>query len=180
MVGTIIPSLIAPEVVSVQPIDNRVGMINILEYQYGNDKGAARNGQTFASPLAYQGMDKEYTSSAVTDEYQTSKTVDGTVIVEANWGPVIPGTIIAQNANTGDYLTVDSIDGKNIVFNGLATDTDVILSYRYDNESVPVQSPQIKLNIKSLPVETKARKLSAIWAFDAQYELSKELTCKVA
>lgn len=168
MVGTIIPSLIAPEVVSVQAIDNRVGMINILEYQYGSNKGAAERDKTFASPLFYNGMNEEYTTGHVTIE-ATREQVTAKVI-NPDWKPVLKAYNLSQSKEL--KINEDGTIGDN---NGDATFKagDVIV-YTYDNETVPVQSPQIKLNIKSLPVETKARKLSAIWSFDAQYELSKE------
>lgn len=160
MVATLMPTLIAPEVVSVQAVDNRVGMINILEYQYGSNKGAAKNGETFASPLGYQGMNTEYTSSTVTEV----ATADNTHTPA--WTPVKSAFNATQNVAltvgaTGDTITGTIAEGDTIV-------------YIYDNETVAVQSPQLKMNIRSLPITTKSRKLSAIWSFDAQYELTKE------
>lgn len=163
MVGTVVPSLIAPEVVSVQAIDNRVGMVNILQYQYGSDKGSAKAGQTFASPLGYQGMNPYYTTSSV----------DGEEVVgnQLQFAPVKPDTlrVIDTNGKLVEGLTVDA-DGK--ITGDVPEGAKAY--YLYDNETVPVKAPQIKLDVKSIPIETKARKLAAIWSFDAQYELSKE------
>lgn len=169
MVGTLIPSLIAPEVVSVQAIDNKVGMINILEYQYGSNKGSAQAGQTFASPLAYQGMNPYYTTASVDGEDMIAGG-DGKYYLQ--YTPVKPGTlrVIRKDQLVDSGITlVDAFTGE---INGVQ-DGDKVY-YLYDNETVPVTAPQIKLDIKSLPIETKSRKLSAIWSFDAQYELSKE------
>ena len=164
MVSTIMPSLIAPEIVSVQALDNRVGMINILEYQYGSNKGSAKLGETFASPLGYQGMNTHYTAASV----------DGEVITDGQeklaYAPVKTGSVrvMREGKLVTEGITVEE-DGT---FTGLQTGD--LVYYLYDNETVPVNAPQIKLDIKSIPIETKARKLSAIWSFDAQYELSKE------
>lgn len=167
MVSTLIPTMIAPEVVSTQAIDNRVGMINILEYQYGSDKGSAKAGQTFASPLGYQGMNPYYTTASV----------DGEVLDANNpylaYTPVKPDTLRVIDGTTGTVkqgvTLVDAFTGE---VSGIATGDTAY--YLYDNETVPVTAPQIKMNIKSLPIETKARKLAAIWSFDAQQELAKE------
>lgn len=164
MVATLIPNLIASDLVSVQAVDNRVGMINILEYQYASNKGAARDGQIFSSPLAYQGMNEEYTSSAVTETIEDSQT-------HLKWTPVREGTLHVYRAGSEvSGVTVDA-EGK---LGGTAVQSGDVATYLYDNETAPVTAPQFKLNIRSLPVETKSRKLAAVWAFDAQYELLKE------
>lgn len=165
MVGTVIPSLIAPDVVSVQALDNRVGMINILEYQYGSDKGSAKAGQTFASPLAYQGMNPYYTTSSV----------DGETLSEG-------ATKLAYTGVKPDTLRVYSPEGNELE---VECDEEGNLTgdipegskafYLYDNETVPVSSPTMTMNITSIPIETRSRKLSAVWSFDAQYEMNKEL-----
>mgnify|MGYP004443872109 CR=1 FL=1 len=174
MVGTIMPSLIAPDLVSVQAIDNKVGMINVLEYQYGSDKGSAANGQVFASPLGYQGMNPYYTTASVDGEalksgVETPQTLQYT--------PVKEGTLRIVD-DTGAMLTETTdytITGNDVKLTATGKEkTGLKAYYLYDNETVPVIAPQIKLDIKSIPIETKSRKLSAIWAFDAQYELSKE------
>lgn len=166
MVASLIPNLIASDLVSVQAIDNRVGMINILQYVYGTDKGGAKEGQVFSSPLAYQGMDQEYTSSSVTVTVTEGDLNEG--VYTAEWTPVKH----AYNMTKGSAIEpVVAADGTT-TFAGL-TAGDKIL-YVYDNESVPVKSPTMKLDVKSIPVTTQSRKLTAIWAFDAQYELMKE------
>lgn len=164
MVATLIPNLIAPDLVSVQAIDNKVGMINILEYQYANNKGVATTGQTFASPLAYQGTDVDYSSATIKSEVITEGQTHLT------WIPVKPNSFHAYRAGTPlEGITVD-VDGK---ITGDIQAGDVV-SYFYDNETAPVNAPSIKLDIRSIPVETKSRKLKAIWSFDAAYELTKE------
>lgn len=163
MVATLVPNMIASDLVSVQAIDNRVGMINILEYQYGSNKGAAKDGQVFASPLAYQGMAPDYTSAATSETLTSGQT-------ELSWKPVRPETLHVYRAGVEvNGITVD-VEGK---LTGAVQEGDIV-TYLYDNETVPVAAPTMKLDIRSIPVETKSRKLAAIWSFDAQYELMKE------
>lgn len=175
MVGTIVPSLIAPDVVSVQAVDNRVGMINILQFQYGSDKGGAKEGDVFASPLAYQGMDKSYTSSHIDGE---DIAVDATGATTLAWGPIRQGSVTFYDASgapvgrDGDGTVVVNYGTGEVT--GLTGLNAVSAAYTYDNETVPVKTPTMKMDIKSLPITTQSRKLSAVWAFDAAYELEKE------
>lgn len=166
MVASLMPNLIAPDVVSVQALENRVGMINVLSYAYGSDKGGVKNGQVFSSPMAYEGMDQEYTSSSVTVTMTAEDLKEGKYFPD--WTPVLH----AFNMTTGTALEVKEDENGNTYFEGLTEGQKVL--YVYDNETVPVKSPTLKLDIKSMPVTTKSRKLSAVWSFDAQYELQKE------
>jgi len=176
MVTTLTANLIAPEIVSTQALDNRVGMINILQFAYGSDKGSARNGEVFASALGYQGMNESYSAASV----------DGEDLVQADDGkfylsytPVKEGTVRIQDASTGAFsdATVVNPDTGEISGTGVVAGNKAY--YLYDNETVPVNAPMIKMNIKSLPITTKARKLRAVWSFDSQYELQKELNLRI-
>lgn len=155
--------------------------INILEYQYGSDKGQAKEGQVFSSPLAYNGMNPSYSSSYIDGE--TVDAVDAaTDTYTLKWQPAVANTVVVRDGATGavkEGITTSTDDNGNLVLNGKLDEGDQIF-YRYNNEQVPVDSAKIKLDIRSLPVETRSRKLSAIWSFDAQYELTKELETGLA
>lgn len=135
-------------------------MINILEYQYADNKGAAVNGQTFASPLAYQGTEVNYSSSKVAHEGVDVLNEDGTYAPK--WKPVRGKGYVMKDGQAPTEITLNT-DGN---FTGVEVGDEV--TYYYDNETVPVDAPSIKLDIRSLPVETKSRKLKAIWSFDAK------------
>lgn len=191
IVNAVVPNLIAYDICSVQPIDNRVGMINYISYEYGRDKGAAQKNQMFASSLNMGQSDANYSSSEVEAE---SLVLSGTKDVTGNlsWLPVIPGTVYVT-----DGAQVYKDDGKGGFVNGegapatgtidyttgaitltLATDAadgGVTASYSYNNEDVPINNvPEVQLRITSLPVIAKSRKMKAVYAFDAAYELEKE------
>ena len=146
-------------------------MINILQYQYGTDKGSAKAGETFASPLGYQGMNPSYTSAAVDGE-EIIVPAEGNYRLQ--YTPVKPDTLRVLNANGELVEGVTLVDAFTGEIAGAELATGDRAYYLYDNETVPVTAPQIKIDIKSLPIEAKSRKLSAIWSFDAQYELMKE------
>lgn len=159
MVTALVPNLIASDIVSTQALDNRVGMVNIFEYQYASNKGATAAGHVFNSPLGYD-VDKNYATSLVADE-NVEADADGKFFTQ--YAPIL-GKVLDQQ---GQEVQVLDAENGELAAGGIVT-------YRYDNETVPVNAPEIKLNIKSLPVETRSRKLKAVWAFDAAYELNKE------
>ena len=142
-------------------------MVNILQFAYGSDKGQVKNGQVFASALGYTHMDSSYTSSSIDGEVLAA--VDGEYRLA--FTPVTEGSlrVVKADGSKVDAVLEDRLTG---VISGVE-DGDIAY-YAYDNETVPVQSPQLKMDIKSLPIVAQSRKLSAIWAFDASYELSKE------
>lgn len=119
-----VPNLIAFDVVAVQPMDNRVGMINYLNYQYQSNKGQTTAGTTFNSSIHGSFSDVDYTSAFVNKE--EVGTGDGSnKVFSLAWTPVD----IAKDAN-GDYkITVVDEDGTAyaVASNGL-TATQVTLA----------------------------------------------------
>jgi len=99
IVTAVIPNLVANEIVSIQPIDHEVGVINYIRYLYGNTKGRAQAGQEFASGLLYQGSDPYYSSQEIVGEgvvATAGKGANGTITSSLSWKPIIPGTIKMQ------------------------------------------------------------------------------------
>ena len=68
LLAAAIPNLIAPDIVSMQPMLNRVGEMRYLKVLYGSNKGAVKAGDTMFS--AFQGGHGEtgYTSDTIEDE----------------------------------------------------------------------------------------------------------------
>lgn len=112
------------------------------------------------------------------------------------------GKIVDANTGTNTNFTTGTINyatGEvSITLKENATG-DTSVSYAYNNEDVFVAGnmapnadgntstilqantkiPEVQLKITSLPVVAQSRKMKAVYAFDAAYELEKELT-KVA
>lgn len=196
IVTATVPNLIAFDVMAVQSMDNRIGMLNYIDYNYSKAKGTTEAGQTFNSSINMQKSDEYYTDDFVRDQVVVKKGAEIPAEgIKLDWYPVKVGTFSLQVGDKvaiankfGQLESADGITGS-VTPSGLlkiagvtATD-DIVVSYRYDNESVrsdgPVQAgftnvPEIELKINSLPIEAKARTLRAYWAFDAQYELQKE------
>jgi len=196
IVNSIVPNLIAFDVMAVQSMDNRVGMINYISYDYSKSKGQTKAGDTFASSINMGISDRNYTSDLVDNE---AITLDGAGKATLNWYPVLPGTFSVEIGGTvyiPDATTPGKfVDDQGNKINATVTpagtldlgssnaNATVAVTYRFNNEDIrsdgPVAAgftnvPEIELNLKSLPVEAHARTLRAFWAFDAQYELQKE------
>lgn len=177
-------------------------MVNYLDYVYSRTKGSTAAGHVFASSINMGPSDRFYSSDLVKDEI-IAQAGASTVSVTLPWFPVrlatvtlacgsdsavVTNTTTGALGGTGVFATgfTGSILPSGVLaisaFNGTVT-ADVTITYRYDNESVTDNGPTaagftnvpgVNLQIKSIPVEAKARTLNAFWAFDASYELQKE------
>lgn len=181
---------------AVQSMDNRIGMINYIDYNYSKSKGQTQAGQTFASSINMGPSDLNYTSDLVNNQDVKLNDAGEAALT---WYPIISGTFTIKTEDGKEYM-IDPVNGGFITESGETLTGSVNLSagvltipslsgqhvgvtYRFNNEDIrsdgPVAAgftnvPEIELKINSLPVEAKARTLRSFWAFDAQYELQKE------
>lgn len=198
-----VPNLIAFDVMAVQAMDNRIGMINYMDYNYSKTKGQTKAGQTFASSINMGPSDPFYSSDLVDHEDIGALQASKQYSVKLPWTPVLVGTVTIESedgtfmasADTTGAITGVGIDttGENTVtadgtikFKTAAsvqTGKNVYVSYRFNNEDVRSDGPEaagftnvpeVELKINSLPVEATARTMRSFWAFDAAYELQKE------
>lgn len=194
IVNAVVPNLIAYDIVSVQPIDNRVGMVNYISYEYGSNKGGAKAGDMFASSLNMGASNANYSSRTVDNESVncSATTVSGNL----SWLPIIPGTVYFEadggsvvgkddgNGNiNGTGITSLTIDYTTGAISGTLDKQPTVeptVTYDYNNEDVPLTNsvPEVNIRIANLPVVAQSRKMKAVYAFDAAYELEKELTFK--
>lgn len=179
-------------------------MINYLEYLYTKEKGATAAGTSFASSINMGKSDKNYSSNLVVDEVVVETSAAATQYdIALKWWPVLDGTLTIENAD-GTVAAVALADGtvqgvgigvgtntltagsgrlQFFTDAGITAGTPLVVSYRFDNESVRTDGPlatgftnvpEVELKINSIPVEATARTMRSFWAFDAAYELQKE------
>lgn len=199
IVTSVVPNLIAFDVYAVQAMDNRIGMLNYLDYSYSKGKGQTEAGDVFASSINMGKSDPYYTSDRVKDEIiGTGDGSETTFTVTLPWTPVILNSFMLSAGNvvgvydastgtitgTGISGTLTTDGALSVTFTTApASGTDIVVDYRFNNEDVrsdgPVSAgftnvPEIELSIKSEPIEAKARTLRSFWSFDSAYELQKE------
>ena len=173
MVASVVPNIIAPELVSVQAMDAKAGMISYLKFVYGTDKGATVRGQMFNNSL-YKGDfdDMNYSSSLIENE-PLADTGD----INLAFYPVVPGSLTIEGVGTDNgegVIGTGTIDYKTGKVTGVTVEADATATYAYDNETAPVKVPQINLELAQIPVFAKSRKLAAYWGFDAAFDLKKQ------
>lgn len=115
IVTAVVPNLVANDLVSVQPIDNEVGVINYIRYLYGNTKGKATKGDEFASGILYTGSDFYYSSQEVVGEGLTvtpGEAAAGTITGTLAWKSIIQGSvkIPIQYKTTGESTIAYVVD----------------------------------------------------------------------
>lgn len=187
LVTAVVPNLIATDIVSVQPMTNRVGEIRYIKYLYGSDKGSVRKGTEFTSAFQLGNSNFNYSSETV-DEEVLASAGQSSYSVNLAYFPVRPGTLkITVGANeyvddgngniTGPGLTSGTVNYQtgavNLTFDS-ATGDDLIASYEYQLDYAPVNVPQVDIKIESLPIIARNRKLRALYAFDAAFDMQRD------
>lgn len=180
-----VPNFIAHDLVSVQPLQARIGEIRYLDVKYGNKKGSIAKGDTFSS---YQRLGADagqfgFTSNAIAGESAIINAAKDEIVLD--WKPVIAGTVkidvdavlyhdaegVLLNAANAAVGTVDYTTGVVKWTAPFAVaPTAISVDYEQDNMTVPVEAPEVYLSITSIPVRANSRKLKTIMAFDAMYD----------
>lgn len=201
IVGAVVQNLIAPELVSMQPMDNATAMVLYLEYKYGTTKGATEAGTAFADTRNFYQSDAMYSSSEVIDEPIVLKNGTSQSFKLVQPAPINPNTIEINLTVGGKVITLvdngagqlaSSTAGASGTINYAtgevtittsesvteATDTGVA-NYSYaityvDSNASSVRIPEVTLQMKQIPMFAKPRRMKAVWSFDSQYILNKE------
>ena len=144
-----LPNAICFDLVAVQPLDNRVGIINYLDYTYQSNKGTTKDGDIFNGALKGSFSDKDYTSAYVNGETYTATGSEPNNFVPLAWTPVdkrLTNPYTGENItpvitiNGGSPLTVGTdftVEDSGITFTNALTASDkVVIKYYYLNEVV--------------------------------------------
>lgn len=185
MLSAMVPNLLAPDLVSVQPMLSRVGEARYLKVLYGSNKGKIKRGQQMFGTAGFNesGIGNGYTDYT-SDRIDAEMIDSGVENYMLAWAPVIPGTLNGTMDSTtitddgkgklvGINGTIDYATGM-ITFTDGSTSHDIEMSYEYDNMTSPVQAPEMNLKIESTPIIAKSRKLKALYSFDAAFDLGND------
>ena len=175
-----IPNLIAPDIVSMQPMLSRIGEMRYLKVLYGSNKGSIKAGDTMFSQFQGGNGSTNYSSSLVESEYHAAA---GTKLTgNLAWLPVIPGQVqlvvgatTVQDDGKGNIVgtgitgTINYNSGAfDITFTTAPADpSHIFFNYTYNNIDAPVSAPEVNLKIETTPVIAQSRKLKALYSFDA-------------
>ncbi|AWD93015.1 major capsid protein [Bacillus phage vB_BceM-HSE3] len=188
IVTALMPSLIANDIVSVQPMSSRTGEIRYLKYLYGSNKGRTKAGTEFTNSFQRGETDFNYSADLVEGEF-VAKSGETEYEVNLGYYPVRPGSVElmvgaqlihdnGQGVLTGAGLaagsTVDYATGAVHLKFAAAAGDDVLATYEYQNEFAPTSVPQVDLRLDLLPIIAKSRKLRALYSFDAAFDLTQD------
>lgn len=183
LVAAVMPTLVAEEVVSVQPLKQKAGVVYYMKHVYDSNRGQIAQGDRI-SDYVQVGPDAEKIPSAF--NYSTEKIEDEEVVVNTksftlSWLPVKAGTLTFVNeagtavTDNGDGTlsdggTIDYVTG-NVTFGG-TINAEKLVSYEQDLSIAPVNVPSIKTVIADVTITARPRKLKTGFSMDAAFDLS--------
>lgn len=194
LITAVMPSLIANEIVSVQPQTRRVGEIFYLQFLFGSNKGANREGDVMFGFQAAGNSGVWYTSQHVDGEPMFTAPGGAKVFANTDSGkrvfeklPITPGSFsltdgVEMFRDDGATALVGSAGGSgaidygtgawSVTFNANVTiGTVVRATYETSFEANPDNIPEVDLQIASLSVTAKPRKLRARYSLDASFDV---------
>lgn len=170
LITATIPNLVAPELYSVQPIDSPDALVGYWSFEYGDDKGTAKRGQSFNSSLGLGQVSEWYASGVCKDQPITAAAKDN----EINLGfpTIIPGSVTITKAD-GSVVTdtptnadSGSLDGGTIYYKsgyfkaGGALAEGSTVTFKYDNINEPTKIPTLFAGRKNIRMIAKQYALS--------------------
>jgi hypothetical protein len=189
LVAAVMPTLVAEDVVSVQPLKQKAGVVYYMKHIYDSNRGQIQAGDNISNYIQV-GPDANKIPNAF--DYSAER-IEGEEIVPASdnksftlaWLPVVPGSvtfndgtydntddgeghIIANNSQVG---TIDYATGL-VSFTSATTVTDNLVSYAQDLFVAPVNAPAIKTVIADVTITARPRKLKTGFSMDAAFDLS--------
>lgn len=186
-------SIISNEIVSVQPLKQKLGQIFFLSFLYGSTKGTTQANSTMFS--------WGQVGQVPADPNYTSETVDGEVLGSSglssysgnfSYTPLRSGTIVVNTTNVSGTVTISDDGQGNLVLNtatpvnvgtvnyttgaftltlSAVTTSEVSASYLFNLETAPSTIPDVNVQVSEFVIQARPRKLKANYSFDASYDL---------
>lgn len=185
LIAAVMPTLVAEEIVSVQPLKQKAGVVFYMKHVYDSNKGLIKQGDNISS-FKQVGPDIEKYPSSI--EYSSEDVTDEAVVVSSqatklSWTPVIAGSV---NFTVGGVAYIDNGQGKIVkkddssevgdidygtgeITNLTVTPTEV--SYQLDLLTAPVNVPAVKTVVTDITVTARPRKLKTGFSIDAAFDL---------
>lgn len=169
-----VPDLIIYDIMRVEPMTSMTGYITYLKITAGSNKGQTEQGDVFNSTFYLGTPNKNYTSSAVVENF----TGDGsTVKFEVAWKPLVSVGSVTINGSvvaTTDY-TVNTADGS-VTFGSAPANAAVIkIAYIYDNVYIPQNDlPIVNAKLESIALAAKARRVAVYYSQMAAFQAKQD------
>ena len=189
LVAAVMPTLVAEDVVSVQPLKQKAGVVYYMKHVYDSNRGQIEAGDNISNyvqvgPDASKIPDAfNYSKEEIADEEVVLS--NGNTTFTLAWLPVVPGSVSFM-VSTDEYKddgagkivqgttekgTIDYATGL-VTFSSATTVKDNLVSYAQDLSIAPVNAPAIKTIIADVTITAKPRKLKTGFSMDAAFDLS--------
>lgn len=174
LISAVMPTLVAEDLVNVQPLKQKAGVVYYLKNVFDDNKGAIKKGDVISSFERVYVEDEKLNSAF----NYTSETVDSEALVVTDgsaklaWVPVVPGSVKLADGTVDDgagHIGTATIDYETGVITGLSADTEV--SYEQDLYQAPIRVPRVKTIVTDITVTARPRKLATAFSLDAAYDL---------
>jgi len=184
LVAATMATLVAEDVVSVQPLKQKAGVCFYMKHIYDSNRGAIKAGDRITD-FTQVGPDSDKIPAAF--DYSSEHIADEEVVMDAEnktftlaWKPVLPGTVTFKDATStytddgeGNIVvegetkgTVDYATGL-VTMTAATTITDNLVTYDQDLFTAPVNVPAIKTQIADVTLTARPRKLKTGFSMDA-------------
>ena len=174
LISAVMPTLVAEDLVNVQPLKQKAGVVYYLKNVFDDNKGKIEKGDVISSfERVYVENDKldsafKYTSETVEAE---ALVVEGGTAKLA-WTPVVPGSVkIGGDTDDGaGNIGSAKIDYETGIITGLVG-SNLEADYKHDMYAAPIRVPRIKTIVTDITVTARPRKLATAFSLDAAYDL---------
>lgn len=174
LISAVMPTLVAEDLVNVQPLKQKAGVVYYLKNVFDDNKGAIKKGDVISSFERVYVEDSKLQSAF----NYTSETVDSEELVVEDgkaklaWVPVVPGSVKLADGTVDDgagHIGSATIDYETGIISGLAGNAEV--SYEQDLYQAPIRVPRVKTIVTDITVTARPRKLATAFSLDAAYDL---------
>ncbi|MBO7615041.1 MAG: hypothetical protein J6T15_05035 [Bacilli bacterium] len=173
LISAVMPTLVAEDLVNVQPLKQKAGVVYYLKNVFDDDKGGISKGDVISSFERVYVEDSKLNSafnySAETVDSEALTIVEGSA--KLAWIPVVPGSVvIGTDTDDGEgHIGTATIDYETGVITGLTDQTEA--SYKQDLYQAPIRVPRVKTIVTDITVTARPRKLATAFSLDAAYDL---------
>lgn len=174
LISAVMPTLVAEDLVNVQPLKQKAGVVYYLKNVFDDNKGKIEKGDVISS------FERVYVENDKLDSAfkYTSETVEAEALVvdkgtaKLAWTPVVPGSVkIGGNTDDGaGNIGSAKIDYETGVITGLSG-SELEANYEHDMYAAPIRVPRIKTIVTDITVTARPRKLATAFSLDAAYDL---------
>lgn len=185
LVAAVMPTLVAEDVVSVQPLKQKAGVVYYMKHVYDSNRGKIEVGDNISNYIQV-GPDADKIPNAF--DY-SSERIEGEQVVVDNgtftlaWVPVVPGSVNFKlnddttvtddgEGNLSDGGTIDYATGIVTLGSGSTLATGEEVNYAQDLFTAPVNAPAIRTIIADVTITARPRKLKTGFSMDAAYDLA--------